>query len=113
MAPATPRVFTIAADRPFLEVLADAVLAGFPLEGAGPPAPVELARWTILLPTRRAVRELEVIFFAKSGGRGLLLPAIRPIGDIDEDTLGGNGPAPAPTFADACPAPRSCCCSST
>ncbi len=110
MAPATPRVFTIAADRPFLDVLAGAVLAGFPLEAAGPPTPVELARWTILLPTRRAVRELESIFVAKSGGRGLLLPAIRPIGDIDEDTLGGNEPGIGAT---PCPAPRNCCCSST
>ncbi len=101
MAPATPRVFTIAADRPFLDVLAEAVLAGFPLEAAGPPTPVELARWTILLPTRRAVRELESIFFAKSGGRGLLLPAIRPIGDIDEDTLGGNEPGIGADIPDA------------
>ena len=51
------------------------------------PGPLDLARWTILLPTRRAVRELEDIFFGMTGGSGVLLPRIRPIGDIDEDLL--------------------------
>lgn len=86
MAADSLKLFTIAADQPFLEVLADAVLSGFPKDEQ-PPAPLELPRWTILLPTRRAVRELERIFFAKTGGMGLLLPRIRPIGDIDEDLL--------------------------
>ncbi|MFO1122887.1 MAG: double-strand break repair protein AddB [Hyphomicrobiales bacterium] len=82
-----PRVYTIAPDRPFLQVLADAVLAGFPRADGRAPMATELARWTILLPTRRAVRELETVFFAKSGGRGLLLPAIRPVGDLDDELL--------------------------
>src|SRR5512137_2129534 len=82
-----PRVYTIAPDQPFLQVLADAVLAGFPRADGRAPMATELARWTILLPTRRAVRELEAVFFAKSGGRGLLLPAIRPIGDLDDELL--------------------------
>ena len=51
------------------------------------PGSLDLARWTILLPTRRAVRELEDIFFRLTGGSGVLLPRIRPIGDIDEDLL--------------------------
>lgn len=80
----SPRVFTIAPDRPFLSVLADAVLEGFPRAEGGRPSLLELPRWTILLPTRRAVRELERVFFERSGGRGLLLPNIKPIGDIDE-----------------------------
>jgi ATP-dependent helicase/nuclease subunit B len=84
---AAPRVFTIASDRDFLEVLARAVLNGFPRADAAPPGPLDLGRWTVLLPTRRAVRELEDIFLHLSGGRGMLLPRIRPIGDIDEDLL--------------------------
>jgi len=78
-----PRVFTIAPDQNFLELLADSVLSGFP--GTAPPGPLDLGRWTILLPTRRSVRELERIFVERIGGRALLLPRIRPIGDIDED----------------------------
>jgi ATP-dependent helicase/nuclease subunit B len=82
-----PRLFTIAPDRPFLEDLARAVLAGFPCADPKPPGPFELGGWTILLPTRRAVRELEDIFFRLKGSSGVLLPRIRPIGDIDEDLL--------------------------
>jgi len=82
-----PRLFTIAPDKPFLEVLAEQVLKGFPCTDGKPPGKLDLARWTILLPTRRAVRELEEIFFRCAGGTGVLLPRIRPIGDIDEDLL--------------------------
>ena len=81
------RVFTIAPDKPFLDVLARAVLNGFPRQQQGKPDSFDLAHWTILLPTRRAVRELEDIFFRLTGGTGLLLPRIKPIGDIDEDLL--------------------------
>ena len=88
MADGIPRLFTIAPDKPFLEVLADAVLGlGFPCTDETTPGKLDLARWTILLPTRRAVRELEDIFFRKTGGSGVLLPRIRPLGDIDEDLL--------------------------
>lgn len=94
MAPHGSGVFTIAPDRPFLDVLARAVLAGFPKEDGAAPGPLEIARWTILVPTRRAARELEDIFFLLRGGGGLLLPRIRPIGDIDEDLLDGLGETP-------------------
>jgi ATP-dependent helicase/nuclease subunit B len=87
MAEDMPRLFTIAPDKPFLEVLAQAVLKGFPCTDGKPPGKLDLARWTILLPTRRAVRELEDIFFRLTGGSGVLLPRIRPLGDIDEDLL--------------------------
>ncbi len=81
------RVFTIAPEKPFLEVLARAVLNGFPRQDGAKPGDLDLPRWTILLPTRRAVREMEDIFFRLTGGTGLLLPRIKPIGDIDEDLL--------------------------
>jgi len=82
-----PRVLTIAADRPFLQVLAEAILGGFPTAGGAPSDMLGLARWTILVPTRRAARELEDIFLRLTRKGGLLLPKIRPIGDIDEDLL--------------------------
>ena len=37
----------------------------------------------------------------RAAARGLLLPAIRPIGDIDEDTLGGNEPGIGADIPDA------------
>ena len=44
-----PRLFTIPPDKPFLEVLARAVLDGFPCTDGNPPGKLDLARWTILL----------------------------------------------------------------
>jgi ATP-dependent helicase/nuclease subunit B len=85
MAVRTPRVYTIQTGVPFLECLAGAILNGFP-DGRSL-APSDIARYTILLPTRRAARRLEQIFFEAGGGRGMLLPRIRPIGDIDEEFL--------------------------
>jgi len=79
------RVFTIPSDEPFLEVLAQAVLKGFPGDAPRQPSPLDIARTTMLVPTRRAARELERIFFEVNGKRGLLLPRISPIGDIDEE----------------------------
>ena len=95
------RVFTIAPEEPFLEVLAQAVLKGFPRDDGRAPDPLsELPRWTILLPTRRAVRELERIFLSLSGGRGTLLPRIKPLGDIDEDLLTPDEPGLLSTAID-------------
>jgi ATP-dependent helicase/nuclease subunit B len=78
-----PKVFTIPAGAPFLPVLADALLSGrlAPLADH----PLALADATILLPTRRAVRAFRDILAARLGGAGLILPRIRPIGDVDEE----------------------------
>lgn len=46
-----------------------------------------LADALILLPNRRAVRALRDAFLRAAGGAPLLLPRIRPIGDIDDDEL--------------------------
>lgn len=85
---AQARVYSIAPDMPFLEQLASAILNGdLPVTGASAPDPLDLPRWTILLPTRRAVRALTEAFVKVSGGTSLLLPRIRPIGDVDEDEM--------------------------
>src|SRR5690242_4244282 len=80
-------VLSIPPGEPFLEVLVDrlmdgSIIAGFP---AGDD-PLALARATILLPTRRACRALQDVFLAKAGP-ALLLPRIRPIGEIETDEL--------------------------
>jgi ATP-dependent helicase/nuclease subunit B len=80
MGAGAPRVYTIAAGVPFAEALARGLIDG--AAGAH-----ELARCTILLPTRRSVRALRDAFLRQSGGTPMLLPVMRPVGDIDEDDL--------------------------
>ncbi|HUD50104.1 double-strand break repair protein AddB, partial [Parvibaculum sp.] len=86
MAHDSPRLFTIPSGTPFLDALARTLIAD-PSLGGRFGRDVELADVTILLPTRRAVRALGDAFLRAGGGGALLLPAIRPLGDVDEDEL--------------------------
>jgi ATP-dependent helicase/nuclease subunit B len=81
------RVYTIASDAPFLDILAKAVMRGFPYTEQSHEKHPSLAAWTILVPTRRAARELQEKLLIESGKPALVLPQIRPIGDLDEDVL--------------------------
>ena len=79
-------IYTISPDRPFLVTLAEGLLA---ITGRDPLA---LPRVTVLLPTRRAVRSLREAFLrvlpdGRDPGTPLLLPRMRPIGDLDSDEL--------------------------
>ena len=81
-----PKVYTIAAHRPFLVTLAAGLL------GMADADPLKMARITVLLPTRRAVRSLREAFLrvapdGKAVGTPLLLPRMRPIGDLASDEL--------------------------
>jgi ATP-dependent helicase/nuclease subunit B len=81
-----PHIYTIAPDRPFLATLAKGLLA---LAGGDPLA---LPRMTVLLPTRRAARALREAFLRLTAegsdpGAPLLLPRLRPIGDLDDDEI--------------------------
>jgi ATP-dependent helicase/nuclease subunit B len=81
-----PRVLSIPADAPFLPTLADAVLKGVLVpEFAWNGEPLTLADTTIFVPTRRAARELRSVFAGQLGVRSTILPAIRPLGEFDED----------------------------
>ena len=83
-----PTVYTIPPDADFSKVLVEAVLGGrLPHDGASPPDPLQLADWTILVPTRRAARILTHRFAQLSNPGASLLPAIRPLGDVDEDDI--------------------------
>ncbi|MGZ8369884.1 MAG: double-strand break repair protein AddB [Caulobacteraceae bacterium] len=75
-----PRWFTIPAHRPFLADLADGVRQA--LSEAGSEAAHDAV---LLVPTRRAARALAETFAETGGGRAVLLPQIRAIGDLDED----------------------------
>ncbi|HEX7776890.1 MAG TPA: double-strand break repair protein AddB [Parvibaculum sp.] len=82
----SPRLFTIPAGTPFLDALAATLLAD-PSLGGRFGRNVALADVTILLPTRRAARALGDAFLRAGEGAALILPAIRPLGDVDEDEL--------------------------
>lgn len=78
-------VATIPASAPFADTLAAWLLR----ETAK--RPDLLADYTILLPNRRAVRALREAFLRATDGTALLLPSIRPIGDVDGDSLQFSG----------------------
>jgi ATP-dependent helicase/nuclease subunit B len=80
-----PAVFTIAPGRAFLDALAAGILHRHGHD------PLLLSGVTVLLPTRRACRALTEAFLRQSDGKALLLPVIRPLGDIDEDELDLRG----------------------
>jgi ATP-dependent helicase/nuclease subunit B len=75
------RIFTIPPGVSFVDALA----AGLLVETGGDP--LALARYTILLPTRRARRALDDAFLRQSDGRPLLLPRTLPLGDLDPDDV--------------------------
>src|SRR5664279_4484051 len=84
----TPNVFNIPASAPFLPVLIDALRAGKPVPGF--PAsrePLELARATLYLPTRRACRLAREVFLDRLDTEAAILPRIVALGDLDEDEI--------------------------
>ncbi|NBX66424.1 MAG: double-strand break repair protein AddB [Proteobacteria bacterium] len=90
-------VFSIPPTVSFVDALAKGILRR---HGAGP---MDLAAVTVLLPNRRACRALQEAFLRQTDGKPLLLPTIRPIGDVDEEGVyfneveGGAGlPQPVP-----------------
>ncbi len=100
MASTNPRVYTYASGHDPLRHLAEQVMRGFPVIGQ---SHEQLSQWTILVPTRRAARELSLRFFELQSGNAVLLPTIKPIGDVDENlameehVAGDLPPAISPT----------------
>lgn len=83
---APSRVYSIPPGVRFLPTLAEALLdgtlvPGFRHEGD----PLALADATVYLPTRRAARALRDALMDRLGGRTAILPAIRPLGEFDEE----------------------------
>jgi len=79
------QVFTIPPHVPFLPALAEGLLA----RGDA------LATTTVLVPTRRAARTLVEALLEQSKTDALLLPDIRPLGDVDEELGLAGGDAGA------------------
>ena len=82
-----PRIYTIAPELPFADALVDGLLHGG-IVALDADDPLALSRVTILLPTRRACRALAEAFLQHCESGALLLPRIRPLGDLDEDEAG-------------------------
>ena len=76
-----PTVYNITAGQSFADTLAQGIL-----ESAAE-NPLKLSERIILLPSRRACRTLREAFLHLSGGKGILLPVMRPIGDVNADEV--------------------------
>ena len=88
MPAAKPNIFNIPASAPFLPVLSEALRAGRLVPGF--PAsrdPLELARATLYLPTRRAGLLAREVFLDRLDGDAAILPRIVALGDLDEDEI--------------------------
>ncbi len=81
-----PRVFSIAPGVPFLATLAKSLVSGELVPGIRFDGdPLALADATIYVPTRRAARALRSAFVDLAKGRPAILPAVRALGEFDED----------------------------
>ena len=89
-----PAVFTIPPGENFVAALARQLLTETEDD------PLALSAMLILLPTRRATRALREAFLAQAHGKPLLLPRMRPLGDVDDDDP-ALGDAPAADLAPA------------
>jgi ATP-dependent helicase/nuclease subunit B len=74
-----PRWFSIPAHRPFAQDLARGLV-----EALSPAGPEALSQAIVLTPTRRGARALADAFVAAGGGRAILPPQLRPLGDLEE-----------------------------
>ncbi|MCH8861480.1 MAG: double-strand break repair protein AddB [Proteobacteria bacterium] len=75
----SPAVSTIPAGMAFADALAAGLLARFADDITS------LGSLRLLLPNRRAIRAMESAFLRQAGGKAMILPAMRPMGDVDED----------------------------
>ncbi|MDE1172184.1 MAG: double-strand break repair protein AddB [Parvibaculaceae bacterium] len=82
-----PRLFTIPAGEPFLDRLAQTLLDDPSRDGMFAGKAGRLEDLTILVPTRRAARALQEAFLRAGEGKAMLLPSIRPLGDVEEEEL--------------------------
>src|SRR3546814_20244749 len=78
-----PKVSTIPPHRAFVDALAAGLIARHGND------PMALARGLVLLPNNRSCRALSDAFVRSAGDRGLLLPRMVPIGDLDLDEAAG------------------------
>lgn len=78
---AARRIFSISPCLPFVDALAEGILARYGEDA------ISLSGVLVLLPTRRACRSLREAFLRLRDGKPLLLPRMTPLGDVDEEEL--------------------------
>src|SRR5450631_3672391 len=82
------RVFSVPLSTPFLRAVIAALVDGRLVNGfEARKEPLNLARATLYLPTRRAGRLVREIFLDELKQDAVILPRIVALGDIDEDEL--------------------------
>ncbi|WP_334165018.1 double-strand break repair protein AddB, partial [Phenylobacterium sp.] len=74
-----PRWYNIPAHRPFAQDLAQGLH-----DALAPQGPEALSQAVVLIPTRRGARAIADGFVAAAGGRAVLPPQMRPLGDLEE-----------------------------
>jgi ATP-dependent helicase/nuclease subunit B len=74
-----PRWFNVPAHRPFAQDLAQGLY-----DTLAPLGPEALSQAVVLMPTRRGARAIADAFIAAAGGRAVLPPQMRPLGDLEE-----------------------------
>ncbi|WP_019219232.1 double-strand break repair protein AddB [Bartonella florencae] len=84
-----PRVFSISPGTSFLSHFVDALFSGVLIDNFAPHGDIQtaLADTLIYVPTRRAARALRLAFVERSDTRSTLLPTIRALGDVDEESF--------------------------
>lgn len=83
-----PHVASIPPGVPFLPALVEGLLNGSLIEGFAPKDDaLALSTATIWVPTRRAARALATEFVARMNTESALLPTIKALGDMDDDSL--------------------------
>lgn len=97
MSISAPKIYTISAGQSFVDQLVAGVL-----ERVGSD-PISLSETIILLPNRRAARSLREAFLRRTEGKPMLLPQMRPIGDVEEGEIEFLGAGAGISGADIIP----------
>lgn len=97
MSGSAPKVYTVSAGYSFVDQLVEGVLERFGSD------PISLSGTTILLPNRRAVRSLREAFLRRMDGQPMLLPQMRPIGDVEDGEIEFLGAGVGISAADILP----------
>ena len=82
MSTGKPRVYNVPAGQLFADTVAQGILHRFTKE------PLDLSDITILVPNRRAILTIRNAFLRATGGKPILPPKIRAVGDVEEVSLG-------------------------